>query len=249
MYPEMRNLAEGSIKDFSKSCAGIASADDPKAAWEGYVEAVTALAQSIGGIYLGAWGRLKIAWFDHRFDWLRNPGYWNWHERSVFGMRYIREGDRVLDLCCGDGFYAGEVFSEKAAFVHAVDWNGQALAVANKVHKRGNVEFFRMDVKSDAFPLDRYDVVLFFEALEHFGVEGGTTVLRKIAGCLANSPDGTLLGSTPIVSQPGSNPEHDNEFYSVAQLRDFLEPHFRSVEIWTSEWPGGRDEAYFLCKP
>ena len=102
------------------------------------------------------------------------------------------------------------------------------------------------DVTKKPFPRINYDVITLFEAIEHFFVEAGTRLLQKIAASLS-STKGTLIGSTPILANRGGyNPEHDNEFLSMEQLRLFLEYHFVEVALRSTKWPT-RNACYFIC--
>src|SRR6267154_4508051 len=64
-------------------------------------------------------------WFDHYIDlhwkWhaTRNPASW---ERGIFGLLAMRPGCRVLDLCCGTGFFAYYFYSGRAGSVLAMDY-------------------------------------------------------------------------------------------------------------------------------
>jgi len=71
-------------------------------------------------------------------------------------------------------------------------------------------------------------------------------LLQKIAISLKVN-EGILIGSTAIFSSTGGhNPEHDNEFLSLEQLKFFLQFHFAHIGLWLSEWPL-RTECYFQC--
>ncbi len=211
---------------------------------DAYVEELMRLNQAVGEAYVGAWGWLGQPWFDHRFDWLRGPANRGWLERAMYAMRYVRPDDRVLDLCCGDGFCAGHWLGQLAKTVDGLDRDEAAIELANRLHARDNVRFYRRDAATDDFPAAEYDAVLWFAAIEHFSAGDGARVLGKVAKCLA--PGGLLLGSTLLGES--SNPEHDNEFLSETALRDFLAPCFGSVETWLSRWDEQRTEMYFLCR-
>lgn len=202
--------------------------------------------------YTRFWGLFGIPWFDHRFDWLRGPEYWVWNERGVYGTKIIRHGDKVLDVCCGDGIYTGLYYSMFAELVHGIDRNEFAIDTANKRYLKKNVKFFKKDILKEDFPLKNYDVIFMFAALEHFSPEQGSQILERIAKALLKSSNGKFLGSTPIFEEATGHghPEHDNEFTSMEQLKDFLSPHFTEIDFWSSRWKGQvqRKEAYFLCK-
>jgi len=200
----------------------------------------------VGSFYSKMCGRFGVTWFDHRFDYFRGPENWYWYERGILGHRVINPGDTVLDVCCGDGIFSGLFYSVNAGFVDAVDRDKKAISLAKKRYSKPNVRFYIADVIKELFPRTNYDVVSLFEAIEHFSVEAGTRLLQKIAASLS-STKGTLVGSTPIVtSKGGHNPEHDNEFLSMEQLRLFLEYHFTEVDLWLTKWPT-RNACYFIC--
>ena len=209
-------------------------------------------ARFVGYAYTKWWGRFGLVWFDHRFDWLLGPEYWVWNERGVYGGKLIRQGDKVLDICCGDGIYAGLYYSRFAGVVHAIDRDQAALNLARKRYSRRNVKFLKVDVTKEDFPLEKYDAIFMFAAIEHLSVECGTKVLRRITTALSSSSNGAFLGSTPIYKEATGHghPEHVNEFTSVEQLRNFLAPHFAEIEIWSSKWEltGERKDTYFHCR-
>lgn len=207
------------------------------------------LARFIALAYTYLWGSFAIPWLDHRFDWLRGPENWVWNERGIYGTKLIRPRDKVLDICCGDGIYSGLYYSMFARLVHAIDRDEVAINFARTHYSRENVKFFKVDVIKENFPLENYDVIFMFAAIEHFSVEQGTQILQRVARALTASSNGCFLGSTPIFDEKTGHghPEHDNEFTSIEQLRDFLSPYFAEIEIWTSKW-GERKDTYFLCK-
>jgi len=211
------------------------------------------LARFIALAYTRLWGAFSVPWFDHRFDWLKGPESWVWNERGIYGAKLIQPDDKVLDVCWGDGIYSGLYYSMFAGLVHAIDRDERGISLARKRYSRKNVKFFKLDITKEDFPLDNYDVIFMFAAIEHFSIEQGTQILQRIARALSASPNGSFLGSTQIILEEAigqGHPEHDNEFTSTKQLQNFLSPHFAEIELWSSKWglTGERKEAYFLCK-
>ena len=210
------------------------------------------IAGFVSFIYIRLWGFFGIPWFDHRFDWLRGPTYWVWNERGIYGSRVIRPGDKVLDVCCGDGIYSGLYYSMFAGLVHGIDRNESAIAAANKSYAKENVKFFKIDILKERFPAEDYDAIFMFAALEHFSAEQGKEILGRIAKALSKSSSGIFLGSTPIFEEATGHghPEHVNEFTSIEKLKSFLSPYFSEIDFWSSKWgtKTERKEVYFLCK-
>lgn len=220
--------------------------DDPLALIDLYAQAVLDLGTLIGRTH-GDWverQRRGLSWYDHRYDWLRGPENWMPLERGVLGMQHICIGDRVLDLCCGDGFFANHFFATRASVVHGVDRNELAVATATRSCQHNDVTFFLGDIVQTPFPLARYDVVFWFDGVEHIQPGDGSRVLEKVARAI--QPDGLLFGSTPL-GTTNSNVEHVNEFSTVKLLQRYLEPYFSDVTIQISRWTSTRVQAYFLC--
>ena len=129
------------------------------------------------------WGGLHPPpeWFDHRADlyrWseLRNP---LWVERGVFSREVMLGGCRVLDLCCGDGFYPYHFYVKIASQVDAVDRDPTALAHARRWHSHPRISYVQLDVVTDDFPEIDYDVITWDGAIEHFSTDQIRIVVKK----------------------------------------------------------------------
>jgi len=209
------------------------------------IERVLEEAKAIGEAYTADWGSLGQEWFDHPYDWARGPEYWYWMERGVYANRYVEDEDWVLDLCCGDGSCA-QFYANKAWVVYGMDSDQGAIDHAIEHYDDLYTALVCVDVLDT--PLDTWNIVLFFAALEHFDASDGLAILHKVAQAV--SPGGRLLGSTPLFppSHRGTIPGHHNEFDSVESLREFLLLAFDDVEIWTSQWSPIRTEMYFVCR-
>lgn len=184
-------------------------------------------------------------WFDHNIDYHLWPKNLFWVERGVFGRSIMRPGCRVLDLCCGDGYFSDVWYSSIAGTIDACDNDAGALRFARLRHSKPNVNYHFIDVLSDDLPGSNYDVITWFEAIEHFSESHIKLILRKLASVLR--ADGKLIGSTTLVrpTDPVSNRQHDREFSSAEELQQFLRQVFGSVRTWVSEF-SGRRTCYFL---
>jgi len=178
-----------------------------------------------------------VPWYDHRFDWASGPGYWGWAERGFIGLKVIKKGDRVLDLCCGDGIYSGLFFSNRASLVHGIDISDEAVAIAKR-YENDKFRVFKGDVIKDPFPERKYDVIFLFTSIQYFEPEQGKILLKKISDHLGRM----FLGSVSI--GPIRQRAVRNTFLSEEELKDFLSPFFRKIEIEKSLW---RDEVFFFC--
>lgn len=197
---------------------------------------------------LSRWQRGDHTWFDHRIDELRWPENIFWVERGVVARQHLPQDGRLLDLCCGDGYYSDVFWSTTAGAIDAVDRDPEALRLARTAHARPNIRFHQLDIVRDPLPGSDYAVVCFFEAIEHLSVEDGLLVLNKIKAALA--PGGWLVGSTQTVApeeRGQGNREHDNEFESLESLEAFVGRVFSRVDMSASFHPD-RTTLYFRAQ-
>jgi len=150
-------------------------------------------------IYRKVWGRAPLHWFDHRFDILRGPEFWTWQERGVLGMQVIPAGAKVLDLCCGEGFYDRMYFAERASSVDALDMDGSAIDLAQALNRRRNLRFYKADVAQDNFPDTEYDTILCFSALQQMSRAQLDTLLPKIRAAV--KAGGSFFGSVSLIRE------------------------------------------------
>ena len=188
----------------------------------------------------------KQAWYDHRYDWLAGPARWTRWERAVYGARYIRPADKVLDLCCGDGFFT-HLYAQRAAQVIGMDRNEDAIALAQELYSGDNCRFLCSDAVTEP-DYGKYDLVTWWDAIEHFTEEEAAIIMGKIAiSLLSSGGDGRLIGSTPMWQGTKTNPEHKREFPTISKLEKFLRRWFDGVDTWTSQWDSRRVQMYFSC--
>lgn len=86
----------------------------------------------------------------------------NYHQ---FFIDNIEEGDRVLDIGCGNGALAFDV-AKKARKVTAIDMNDQNITTARKRYPAQNIEYLSGDAAEHTFP-ERFDVIILSNVLEH----------------------------------------------------------------------------------
>jgi len=206
-------------------------------------EAVAKLRKLAGKRMMKTWQAGGHTWFDHRIDEMMWPDNIFWVERGALARLYLPKGGKVLDVCCGDGYFSDLFWSISAERVDAVDRDPRALAQAARSHGHRNIAFHKRDIVRDPLPDSQYDLVCFFEAIEHLSAEDGQVVLRKLRSALADG--GHIVGSTTQVAHDArgmGNPEHDNEFESAEDLAAFLGP---DATILTSYHPA-RTTLYFI---
>lgn len=191
------------------------------------------------------WRAGHHSWFDHRLDEADWPQRIFWVERGALGRFHLPMGARILDLCCGDGYFAESFWSPGASLVDAVDRDQNAISLAQAIHSKGNIRYYCRDIVRRDWPGTGYDLVCFFEAIEHLSEQDGQRVLERIRDALA--PSGWLVGSTTAVDEAyrgQGNYEHDNEFDGVEALAAFVGQVFVEPRVFASYHPA-RTTLYF----
>jgi ubiquinone/menaquinone biosynthesis C-methylase UbiE len=185
-------------------------------------------------------------WFDHRADlyqWSKRRIPF-WVERGVFSREVMSEGSRVLDLCCGDGFYPYYFYSETASQIVALDRDPAAIAHARKWHRHPRIRFVEHDLICDEFTDHDFDVVTWDGAIEHFSLDQIRRILSKCVKVMRR-PQGVLNGYTLISREPAmSHPDHQYEFRSAEDLKQILMEFFPFVGTTETVYPE-RHNLYF----
>lgn len=101
----------------------------------------------------------------------------------------LRDGLKVLDLGCGDGFLSRELFGCMAVSVKAVDSNFTAADMAALSGQGGNISYSRT-LEGDG----RFDLVLLLDVIEH--VEDDLGLLMELAQKRL-APGGRILITAP----------------------------------------------------
>ena len=194
------------------------------------------------------------AWFDHRIDlYYHWPHNLFWLERGILPRKEMFDGCTVLDLFCGDGFFSRYFYSTVAGQIDAVDKDPSAIAHAKRLHSHRKIAYIVLDAVEQSFPRTAYDVITWFEAIEHLSEVEYAVVVERIKTSLVTT--GVLIGSTPIVSveHVGKGSwQHQNEFTSVRQLQECFARDFSDIKTEMTVYPtldgGKRRTAYFTVR-
>jgi 2-polyprenyl-3-methyl-5-hydroxy-6-metoxy-1,4-benzoquinol methylase len=135
----------------------------------------------------------------------------------------------VLDIGCGTG-YGSHVLAQRAKHVVGLDQDASAIAYCRKNYSRSNIEFMRADA-SALPPTTMFDVVIFFQVIEHIAdMDNFIGQVKKRV-----KPGGMILMTTPnskqIAGEPSLNPFHVNEM-NYEEFSVFLGKHFRKFTIY-----------------
>jgi SAM-dependent methyltransferase len=184
--------------------------------------------------------------FDHHIDlYYQWPDTRNsfWLERGVFGSLALKNGGKLLELACGDGFNARHFYSLRCQEVVACDFDETALATARRKNGAPNLTYVLADIRM-AMPAGQFDNIVWDAAIEHFTPEEIDGVLRDI--CSRLKPTGVLSGYTIVEQSTGekSLSHHEYEFKSKEDLLRFFTPRFAHVTVFETLHPT-RHNLYF----
>ena len=168
--------------------------------------------------------------------------------RGFYNSELIREGDRLLDIGCGDGFFTRRFFSPKCSQIDAVDIEDEAIEVARRHNAASNICYRKLDAVNESFPSSNYDIVVWDGALGHFCEDDTAKVLEKIS--ISLNKDGVFGGSESLGLE---GHDHLQYFHSLGDLEPVLRRHFKYVQLRSASYRIGvrgetmRQEAYWRC--
>ena len=185
--------------------------------------------------------RLDLAWgpgvispehFEHRIDqflWRNRNSFWV--ERGVFNNITISSNAKVLELSCGDGFFAHHFYSQLAKSCECVDIDKDAINYSKKYHSsRGNIQYYCEDINT-YIPKNTYNNIIWDAAIEHFSPENIDSLVKKYSQFLET--DGIFSGYTLQEKDTGvlQHADHLCEMRDKEHLAKFFTPYFKNVLI------------------
>ncbi len=166
--------------------------------------------------------------------------------RGFFASQVIQDGDRLLDIGCGEGFFTKRFFSANCSHIDGVDIEPSAIQCAERENGAGNIKYHLLDAVNQDFPEREYNVIVWDGAIGHFPPDTLEIMLQKIAKAL--SADGIFVGSESLGDE-GS--DHLTRFYSLDDFGRLFSKYFKFVEIGSREYKLNasftRHEAYWRC--
>lgn len=169
-------------------------------------------------------------------------------ERYKFAQKYVRPYNRILDICSGTGYGLnimrsqyplntkgiGLEIDEESVFKAMEKYSypeGPALKISPNVFKKCNV------VKLISWRyIGKFDVIVMFEAIEHFLYEDGLKILGQIKKLL--KVNGTFIISSPRDINDKYNVHHKS-MWTFSELKNRVGSIFSGIELWGQDWDTG----------
>lgn len=101
----------------------------------------------------------------------------------------IKEGERVLDVGCGQGLFLARLTKTYKAKGMGIDVSNKSIEFARKNYARKNLSYRVANATEIPFKVDSFDVVVSFDALEH--IEDQKRAVKEMVRVL--KPGGKLL--------------------------------------------------------
>ena len=158
-----------------------------------------------------------------------------WLEGAVLCGLGIKPGGRILELCCGTGFYTDVFYSPFAREIVAVDFDLRALQFAREFHSRPNIRYESADIRS-GLPPGPFDTVIWDGAIEHFTEAEVGAILDNVRK--VSVKDFPLLGYTVAEKEDSpEHPEHEQHFRGLDDLAELLKKSFKNVRVFERTHP------------
>jgi len=166
--------------------------------------------------------------------------------RGFHAAQVIQDGDKLLDIGCGDGFFTKRFFSAKCSHVDGIDIEPSAIRCAERENSAENVKYHLMDAVQVEFPTREYNVIVWDGAIGHFSPDTLQTMMSKIVNAL--SPNGVFVGSESLGDE---GVDHLTRFDSLDDFGSLFSKYFRYVELSSIDYGLSnnfiRHEAYWRC--
>lgn len=175
----------------------------------------------------------RTEFFDHNVDLLQ---VWNGRgleafERGVFNSFFIKNDSLVMELCCGDGFFSKQFYSQKAKKIVAVDYNIESHFFSTQMNASNKIQFMNESILSDVFWNNlpsSFDNIICDAAIDRFTEEQSEYLFNKISQKL--SKDGVFSGYLTV----GNSHLTERSFSTSTELRSYFEKKFKVITILQS---------------
>jgi len=161
-----------------------------------------------------------------------------WHEiklkRFEFAKKYVKPGDRVLDIGCGDGFLTDKI-SYICREVSGIDPSVSGIKFAKDKIENKNISLIQGSATNLPFKDNSYDAMTLFEMIEHLPENQVKNAIEEIFRVLKK--DGCVIITTPnprnlmnrLLRRDKLSIKHPKE-YTHKELKQVL-LKFKTIEL------------------
>lgn len=170
-----------------------------------------------------------------------------------FFVARIRQGERVLDVGCGNGSLTCDMAEKAGAHVVGIDIDAACIRAARANHAHPNITYYEGDALHDLPEGERFDVIVLSNVLEH--LEPRVDFLRRLAAryqpraILIRVPGYERDWRVPLQDELGIDyrldPTHEIEYTRAAFEREMAEAGLEIVElqaVWGELWAEGHPQ-------
>lgn len=169
-------------------------------------------------------------------------------DRAAMARDSFAEGDSVLDIGCGDGFFTRRFYADRAGRIDAIDLEESAISHGKRYHAHPKISYVKCNAVTDPFPSDAYDAVIWNGAIGHFSQADTAIVLQKIRASLR--PSGVFAGSESLGVE---GHDHLQYFANENAVQALFAPYFLFVTTRVVNYTIGpqrnfaRREVFWRC--
>ena len=181
-------------------------------------------------------------YFDHKFDlyyvWKAKNSI-NWIDRGVLNSIAISKFDRpkVMELCCGDGFFTRMFYRNISDEVFAYDYCEEAIKHARSHYQIKGLQFEVLDINCldvNKYKDDNITNVIFDAAIAYFSEKQTEDMLIKVKAILAKKK-GIFSGTCPLNKDEEIKNTYQR-FDCPEKLEILLGRYFNNVKVITIKY-------------
>jgi len=143
------------------------------------------------GKYLSETGLAGKVW-----NWETPAGKIRWQRRVQMISQWLHDGDEVLELGCGTGYFTQELVARKIHLT-AIDISPELIAEAQKRVRSASVDFAVQNAFQMTFENERFDAVVGSSVLHHLEIEKAVIEIFRVL-----KPTGKMIFTEPNMMNP-----------------------------------------------
>lgn len=158
--------------------------------------------------------------------------------RYEFASKFIKKGDKVLDIACGVGYGSYLIaIQNRCESITAVDIDKNAIEYARKYYCHPKIEYKIGDALNIKFGRNPFDKIISFETIEHLNDDYSLLCRFNKIITKQDYKDGLLIISTPnekVVPYLPSKFIHHKHHYTPEQFEGILrDAGFKIIEKYS----------------